>query len=455
MESIMVMPPELTIPTFLTTAQWLYRPFPFLKAAAKQHPDGFTASLAVLGRAAVFFHPNAVKEVFTLGPNDILTGPVNAVLRPIVGENSLLLLDGAEHLRQRKLLLPPLHGERMASYGKRMVSLTNDAIDRFPSHGAFPIHEHLQRVTLDVILRVVFGIEEGARMAEMRERIQDLMDIGTNTLLLFPAMQKHLFGLGPWPRFVKAKQALDDLLFDEIRRRQETGARGDDILSLLLDAKDDDGRTLSPIELRDELLTLLVAGHETTATSLSWALRWVLESKSLLARLSRELDDYGILPNLDPEKIAEAPLLDATIREALRLQPVIPIVGRILQRPMRIGGYDIEQGQRVLVSIYLVHQRPELYPDPERFDPDRFLRQKFSPFEWLPFGGGIRRCIGMAFALYEMKMVLATLLARTSLRLPRFARVREVRRNITVAPSGGMPVVMERAAEPRRASAVA
>ena len=291
----MATPPGPPLPGLLTIVPWIYRPFPFLDACAKRYPDVFTMRLPLLGDAVVFYHPNAVKEVFSLGPDDVHAGEVNAVLRPVVGKNSLLLLDGAEHLRQRKLLLPPLHGERMASYGERMVRLTEAEITRFPSRGAFPIHEHLQRITLDVILRVVFGLEDGARLEKMRSRISATMELGTSPFLLFPLFQKDLGAWSPWGRFVRAKASVDELLYAEIRRRRETGARGDDILSLLLDARDDEGRALSDEELRDELVTLLVAGHETTATSLSWALRWVLESESLTARLSRELEDCGAL----------------------------------------------------------------------------------------------------------------------------------------------------------------
>jgi cytochrome P450 len=197
-----------------------------------------------------------------------------------------------------------------------------------------------------------------------------------------------------------------------------------------------------------------VAGHETTATALSWALRWLLDSPSLVSRLHADLENEGALTKLEPDRIARAPLLDAVVRETLRLQPVVPMVGRVLQKPARIGGYDLDVGTPVLASIYLVQRRPDLYPDPTRFDPDRFLRRKFGPSEWRPFGGGIRRCIGMAFAIYEMKMVLATILARTVLRLPRFSRVREVRRSITISTSGGMPVVLERKVA-ARASAIA
>ncbi len=446
----MTMPSGPTfIPPMVAVLPWLYRPFPMLDALARHYRDAFTWRLPGLetrgiGGAAVFYHPDAVKEIFSLGPDDAHAGKINAVLGPILGQYSLLLLDGAEHLRQRKLLLPPLHGERMASYGERMVQLTEQAIRRWPDSGKFAIHPHLQRIALDIILRVIFGLEEGEQMARMHDKVAKILDIGANPLLLFPGFQKDLGSLSPWGKFVRLRDETDVMIYDLMRRRRASKEKKDDILSLMLEARDEDGRPMPDNELRDELVTLLVAGHETTATGLAWALRWVLDSPSLVSRLQADLENEGALPNLSPDRIARAPLLDAVVRETLRLQPVVPMVGRVLQKPAQIGGYDLEVGTPVLASIYLVQRRADLYPDPTRFDPDRFLRRKYGPNEWLPFGGGIRRCIGMAFALYEMKMVLATILARTVLRLPRFGKVREVRRSITVSTSEGMPVVLER-----------
>ena len=448
----MTLPPGPPLPPALVITPWLFRPFPFLDACARRYPDAFTIRLPAMPSAVVFYQPDAVKELFSASPDDVHAGKANAVLRPFLGDNSLLLLDGSEHLRQRKLLLPPFHGERMSSYGERMLEITEASLARWPEGRTFPVHEKLQEITFDVILRVVFGIEEGGLFERMRAGFRDVLMAGMNPWLLLPAVQRDLGPWSPWGRFVRLLAEADELLYGEIRRRRAAPAAGkDDILSMLLQARDEEGKPLSDLELGDELVTLLVAGHETTATSLSWALRWILASPALEARLVRELEDNGGLESLKPDRIMKLPLLDATVREVLRLQPVVPMVGRVLQRPMRLGGWDLDRGTPVLLSIYLVQRRPDLYPDPTRFDPDRFLRGKFSPSEWFPFGGGIRRCIGMAFALFEMKMVLASVLARTVMRLPRFGRVREVRRSITVAPSGGMPVILEARRRPRAA----
>lgn len=447
----MAMPPGPTfIPPYVAVLPWLYRPFPMLALYARHWPDAFTWRLPGLENAAVFYHPDAVKEIFSLGPDEGHAGKINSILGPLLGQHSLLVLDGAEHIRERKLLLPPLHGERMASYGERMVRLTEDAIQTWPNSGKFPIHPYLQTIALDIILRVIFGVEDAANMAQMHKSVSAILEIGANPLLLFAGFQRDLGPLSPWGKFVRIRDEADTMIYDLMRRRRESNEKKDDILSLLLDARDEDGRPMPDDELRDQLVTLLVAGHETTATALSWALRWILESPSLLSRLHADLENEGALKNLEPDRIMRAPLLDAVVRETLRLQPVIPMVGRVLQKPARIGGYDLDANTAVIASIYLVQRRPDLYPDPNRFDPDRFLRRKFGPNEWLPFGGGIRRCVGMAFSLYEMKIVLATILARTVLRLPRFSNVREKRRSITISTSGGMPVVLE-----RKASAVA
>jgi cytochrome P450 len=442
----MTLPPGPDLPTPLLLAHWFHRPYPFLDECARRFGDAFTIRLPSMPPAVVYHHPDVIKEMFSQGPEDVHAGEANRVLRPFLGKYSLLVLDGAEHIRQRKLLLPPFHGERMASYGARIIDVTERSLARWPERRRFPVHTHLQAITMDIILRIVFGLEDEAALAPMRERLVAILDQGSIPWLLVPAFQRDLGPWSPWGKFVRAVQSADELLYAEIRRRRAEGAQGrDDVLSLLLDVRDEDGKPMSDEELRDELVTLLVAGHETTATSLSWALRWILDNPAFEARLLRELSEG----EPTPERLGKLPLLDAAVRETLRLQPVVPMVGRVLQRPMRVGAHDLDRGTPVLLSIYLTQRRPDLYPDPKRFDPDRFLRHKYGPSEWLPFGGGIRRCLGMAFALYEMKMVLGTVLSRAALRLPLFGRVREVRRSITIAPSRGMPLVLERRLHPK------
>jgi cytochrome P450 len=293
-------------------------------------------------------------------------------------------------------------------------------------------------VTLDVIIRTVFGLEEGARFRRLADLLKRRLTAGARGYLLFPFMQKDLGPLSPWGRQKRLAAKSGEILREEIRRGRAAGTKGrSDVLAMMLDARDDAGNLLTEDEVHDELLTLLIAGHETTATSLAWALRWILPDRDLIARLRAEIASAGG----DPERIAKLPLLDATVKETLRLQPIIPIVNRILKKPARIGGLDLPEGAIVAPAIYLVHRRPSLYPDPTRFHPDRFLSFKPSPSEWIPFGGGLRRCIGAAFAIYEMKMLLAALLPRVDARLVSDV-VPRIRRGVTVAPGEGLPIVV-------------
>jgi cytochrome P450 len=419
-------------------ARWLRAPFPMLDECHARFGDYFTLRLPRLPRVVLVADPLAVKDVFGLGPDQGHAGKANFVLKPVVGQHSLLLLDGAEHMRQRKMMMPAFHGERMNAYGQTMLDMTHDEIDRLPVGARFSAMRPMQNITLQVILRTVFGVEEGPRLAELATVLRTMLDATSNPILILTFLQRDLGPLTPWGRFVRHAARASELLRAEIRRGRAQGTAGRaDVLAMLLDARDEEGRPLSEDEVHDELVTLLAAGHETTATSLAWTLRWLLPDRDLLGRLREEIATACG----DPQKIARLELLDATVKESLRLQPVIPMVGRVLQEPARIGTLDLDAGGVVAPSIYLVHRRPALYPDPERFRPERFLGWKPSPWEFLPFGGGLRRCIGATFAIYEMKMVLAALLPRVEMRLDA-KRVPTVRRGVTIMPGGGLPVVV-------------
>jgi len=435
----MPLPPGPSTPPALQVLRWIRSPFRVMAECQARFGDTFTMRLPRMPSGVVVVSdPAAVKDVFGMGPDEGHAGKANFVLKPLVGEHSLLLLDGAEHLRQRKMILPAFHGERMHAYGRTMLDVANQSIDAWPLGHTFPVHRPMQDITLQVILRTVFGVEEGPRFTELADALKGMLDAGANPILLFPFMQRDLGPISPWGRFKRQARRASDILRSEIRRGREKGSSGRlDVLAMMLDARDDKGRPLSEDEVHDELVTLLVAGHETTATALAWTLRWLLPDRELIGRLNDEIASAG----LDPMRVAKLPLLDATIKEALRLQPVIPMVGRVLQEPMRIGGLDLPTGALVAASIYLVHRRPSLYPEPERFRPERFLDFKPAAWEWLPFGGGIRKCVGAAFAMYEMKMVLAAMLPRVEMRLA-VDRVRNVRRAITITPEGGLPVVL-------------
>jgi len=435
----MPLPPGPSTPPAIQVLRWIRSPFRVMDECQARFGDAFTMRLPGMPAGVVLVaDPLAVKEVFGMGADEGHAGKANFLLEPVVGQHSLLLLDGAEHLRQRKMILPAFHGERMHAYGRTMLDVAHQSIDGWPLGHPFPVHRPMQDITLQIILRTVFGVEEGPRFAELALALKGMLDATANPILLFPFMQLDLGPLSPWGRFRRQARRASGILRSEIRRGRAKGSSGRlDVLAMMLDARDENGRPLTEDEVHDELVTLLVAGHETTATALAWTLRWLLPDRALIGRLNEEIASA----DGDPMRVAKLPLLDATVKEALRLQPVIPMVGRVLQQPMTIGGLDLPVGTMVAPSIYLVHRRASVYAEPERFRPERFLDFKPPAWEWLPFGGGIRRCVGAAFAMYEMKMVLAAMLPRVEMRLA-IDRVREVRRTVTMTPERGLPVVL-------------
>jgi cytochrome P450 len=421
-----------------TTWRWLRTPYPYLDELHAKYGPTFRMSLFGLN-INIFSNPEDVREVFTDSGDELEAGRFNLTLSALLGDKSVLMVDGSQHMRKRKLLLPPFHGERMQAYGQTMLDVTDDLIDEMPHGRPFAFHEPMQDITLRVIIRTIFGFE-GARLEQMVRSTKVLLDLGAWPPLLIPAMQIDLGKWNHYGRFKLASAEADRLLYRNIDEKRASGERGNDILSVLLEARDEDGQPMTREELRDELVTLLVAGHETTATALSWAMRWLLESPFIMKDLRSELEGLG--PDPTPEAIAKAPLLDGVVREALRLVPVIPLVGRMLAKDRTVGGYDLKKDESVVCSIYLAHRRPEAYPNPTQFDPTRFVGKKMTPQEFFPVGGGVRRCIGMQFALYEMKMVLARLVSRTEMVLDRKKPQDMERRSITITPSRGLPVVL-------------
>jgi cytochrome P450 len=355
------------------------------------------------------------------------------VLEPALGPNSVLTLDEDQHLRQRKLLLPPFHGESVRRYGELIHETAEREIDTWPVGRPFALRPHTQRITLDVILRAVFGVRDPERFA-LAQRLVDEFARRSHAVLLFPALRRRFGRFSPFARFESARDALDEFLLGEIAaRRSGVGDAGrDDVLSLLLRAGHEDGSPMTDQELRDELLTVIGAGHETTATALAWAIERLVRTPRVLGRLRQSLaaegDEY----------------LDAVIKETLRTRPVITDVARKLTEPAKIGDYTLPAGTLVLPAIIAIHHREDLYPEPFEFRPERFLEGQGEGYNWIPFGGGVRRCIGAAFAQHEMRIVLRAIVERAELRAadPRPERLRP--RNITLAPSRGARVVLER-----------
>ena len=441
----MPLPPGPRRSAFAQTVSWALRPLPFLDDCARRFGDLFTMRLLGLGNIVCTSRPSLIKQVFTADANQLRAGEANVVLEPIVGTRSVLLLDGADHLRERRLLLPPFHGERMHAYANTMREVTEASLARWPSGTPFSLHPRFQQITLDIILRTVFGIDEGAQMSRFAALCVEFFTPPPALMAFIPQFRVDLPG-SPYRRFLASRAAVDAEIFALITRRRAAGERfrGSDILSMLLAARDEDGRPMNDQELRDELVTMIVAGHETTATSLSWAFERILSEPRVLGRLAIELDEVVGDGPVTPELLGRLEYVDAVVKETLRLRPVLPIVARKVISPYLFEDFEVPAGTMIAPCIYLTHLRPDLYPEPERFLPERFLGVKSDPYSYLPFGGGSRRCIGMAFALYEIKMVLATVLARARLRLAPGAEVRVVRRAITLAPSGGTRVVLDR-----------
>ncbi len=430
-------------------ALWMLRPIAFLEHCRARYGTTFTMQLPGFNPIVSFADEAANKEVFTGPAEEMHAGRANESLRPVVGGGSLLLLDGERHLRERRLLLPPFHGARLSAYGATIRDITRAEIARWTSGSPAPIQPGTQHITLDVILRTVFGVAEGPDLIGLRAAILDLLD-GASPLTMIPALQVDLGSRSPWGRFVERRAHVDDLLYRLIATRRTTGTAGhDDILSLMLDARYEDGTGMSDRDLRDELMTLLAAGHETSATALAWAFTCLAANPSAQARAHEEIDRVlGGGAADDTVTKAELPYIDAVIKETMRIHPVVYAVGRVLQKPRTIGGWTLPAGHAAILSIYMTHHDPVLWPAPERFDPERFLGtpsgagNRVTPYTYFPFGGGVRRCIGMAFAMYEMRIVLAEALRK--FRVEPAGEVHAVRRTVTMAPSGGGVVTLRR-----------
>lgn len=426
--------------------------------------DVFTVRVLSHAPVVVMADPEHVREVFSSSPDDLHAGESSRLLESVVGKNSVLLLDGARHLRERRLLLPPFHGERMWAYGEVMRQASEKVVDSWPLDTPFAIQPHMGEITLDVILRTVFGVDDAARLSDLRRLIVALTGNAQSpalfaAMLALPGDRLRRFltfgmeeGAPSWKRAIakllpmriaaQARLAIDAILLSEIRHRREHGTAGrSDVLSLLVDARHEDGSPMSDQELQDEMITLLLAGHETSAVTLAWVVQRVLERPAVLTKLRAEVQEVTGGGPLQPKDISRLRYTEAVIREAMRFDTLLPLVVRVLQRDMSFAGYDLPAGTLVGPSPLLVHENPRAWPEPHEFRPERFLERKVPIYEWLPFGGGHRRCLGASFALYEMTVVLATLVARSELRLASAIPPQPTRRGVVLAPAGGVVVV--------------
>ncbi len=423
-------PPTPAAPPAVQTVRWLTRPIAFLEGCRRRHGDvfgvcflGFRTPMVMLG------DPAAVKALYADRDHGLPPGRTVA-LQPVMGPRSLLLLEGQEHLERRRLMLPPFHGERMRAYEALVREVAEAELARWPSGRPFPLHPSMQAITLEVILRAVFGVTDEGRRERLRTLLGRLLSDTSSARLQFAVLAARRLGTrDPMERVQARMRELDGLLLDEVRARRERP--GVDITSLLVQARFADGAPMDDAEVRDQLVTLLLAGHETTATGLAWTFDLLLRHPAALDRLVAEVDAGGDA------------YLRAVVSEALRLRPVVPLAGRRLTAPLQAGPYELPPGTDVTPAIWLVHTRPDAYPEPYAFRPERFLGDAAPPsYAWIPFGGGVRRCIGAAFAEMEMRVVLATVLRARALAPASPHAERVTRRNVTFSPRTGTRVLV-------------
>ena len=431
----------------LQRLQWVIDPVSYMESAAQQQSDLFSAEILGFGANLIFvYNPQAVQYILTNDRKELTApGEINEILAPLTGSTSLFLLSGNAHRRQRQLLMPSFHGDRMRNYAQLITDLTEQTMNQLSVGQSFIARSTMQAVSLEVILQAVFGVREGDRYLQLRDLTRVISDGFSaplsSSVLFFKALQKDWGNWTPWGRFLRLRQQLDDLLYAEIAdRRAHFDLNRTDILSLMIAARDEGGQPMTDQELRDELMTLMLAGQDTTVSALSWALYWIHSLPNVREKLLLELDSAD---SSDPMNLTKLPYLTAVCQETLRIYPIAMLTfPRRVEQPIELLGYRLKPGTLLVGCIYLMHQRPDIYPNPKQFKPERFLENKFSGFEFLPFGGGARRCIGEALAIVEMKLVLAALLSRYELALAETKPVLPKRRGVTLAPAGGVRMRM-------------
>jgi cytochrome P450 len=441
------LPPGPRMPVALQTLGFWSRPNAFMERCAARYGRRFTLRIIAQPPFVALWDPEEIKEVFQAPPDVLYPGEGARILEPVVGRHSVILLDEGPHLEQRKLLLPAFHGERMQRLTGLMEELAEREVESWPRGERIALHGRLQGLTLEIILRAVFGLEQGAQLDELRGLLTEILAFAENPLSMLPRPPRPFTLRGPIARQDRLHARTDELIFELIdeRRRAGASAAGNDVLAMLLAAEHEDGSPMSPDELRDELMTALVAGHETTASELAWGFERLSREPAVLERLYGELDGDS-----DDEAY-----LTATVQEILRHRPVLPHAEpRLVKQPVEIGGITYQPGVMLVAFAHLVHHDPAIYPEPRAFRPERFIEREGGKapgtYTWIPFGGGRRRCLGASFALLEMKLALRAVLERCELQ-PVGARGEPARRrNITVSPTRGCEVIVRERTTKRR-----
>jgi hypothetical protein len=421
------LPPGPRYPSAVQTLGWWSRPTGFLERCRARYGKRFTIRLLAAPPFVMHCDPEALREIFTAPPDVLHPGEGARVLEPIVGTRSVILLDESPHLEQRKLMLPAFHGERMERLRGLVEEVAEREVATWPRGEPIRLHGRLQGLTLEIILRAVFGIRPGERLDALRATLTDILDFGARPRSLFPPPRRQAAAHGAYGRFLRLRERADAMIFELVDERRAAGEDGDDVLAMLLAARHEDGAPMSSEELRDELMTLLVAGHETTASELAWAFERVAREPAVCERLRAELDgDDGDA------------YLTATVQETLRRRPVLPNAApRLVKKEVEIAGWTYPPGVCLIANSYLVHHDPEIYPEPYAFRPERFLDEGPGTYSWIPFGGGRRRCLGASFAILEMKAVMGAAFATTELRPVGDGVELARRRAITISPGRG------------------
>ena len=444
------LPPGPSSSSVIQTYRYTQNPLALLDECSARFGDIFTLRLVGSRPWVMLSSPALVKAMFTAPPDAVHAGEANfSVFGPVTGPASVLTMDETPHRERRQMMLPQFHGDRMRVYFEQIRQITSEAVDTWRPGAEFALHRAMQSITLQVIIRAVFGVAAEERDAHDRELVEALTDLANkavgSSLLLAPPLQRDLGRWSPWGRVVRIIRRADAAIVAAIGRRRAAGDAGErhDILSLLLQATGEDGSALTDREVRDELVVMLMAGHETTGTALTWAFERILSLPDVEARLRSELEFNAGRKPIEVDHLARLEYLDAFVKESLRMRPIMPAAGaRVVKRPFEIGGYPIPADTILASAVYLLHRRPDLYPDPTAFKPERFLGKRvIDPYAWAPFGGGMRRCLGMPFALFEMKTVITTVLWRARLRA-RTTDARAVPRGFFLIPKRGLPVTL-------------
>lgn len=428
--------------------QWVLNPTQYLETKEAKYPDIFIAKGIGFGETIVLTsHPEAIEKILTKDRSKLSApGNLNRILAPLIGDFSVIMLEGKEHKKRRQLIMPSFHGDRMKNYGDLIVEITHKQMQKLSPKEVWKARNITQGISLEVIIQAVFGLSQGERYSKLKQLLTKISDRFssplTSSLLFFPKLQQDWGSWSPWGKFLTERNQIDALIYAEIaERRANPQSDRTDILSLLLEAEDEKGEKMSDQELRDELMTLLFAGHETTATAMSWALYWIHRLPRVKEKLLTELSQLGNNPQ--PLDLFRSPYLTAVCQETLRIHPVAMLTfPRRVEEPMELIGYQVDPGMVVVGCIYLTHQREDIYTNHTEFLPERFLERQFTPYEFLPFGGGVRRCIGEALAQYEMRLAIATIITNYQLNLADEQAETPQRRGVTLAPARGVQMCL-------------